>query len=515
MEENAPAKRTATDHGKVTKNTLFLATRQIVVMVVALFTSRVILQAMGVVDFGVYNVVAGVSTSFLFFSATLAVSTQRFLSYEMGAGHTDNLRRVFSISFWSYAAIGAAVVVIGLAIGPWLVYHVLNIPPDRMAAALIVFYATVISFSVLMVFSVYEAVLIARENMKIYAYLGLGDALVKLSIAFLIMISPEKLITYGLLMVVATLAPRIAVMVYCRRRYAESHPARIWDKAGFKKLMGFAGWNVYDNLAWFINSEGLNVTLNIFFGPVVNAARGVAQQVNGAVINFSMSFFTAVRPQIIKNYAAGAMEEVRSLLSMSSRGTFFIMWAICLPLIMRAPQVMSLWLVEVPQYAVVFLRWTLVFLMVNSLTLPMAAVTQATGHMRRYAMFSINAYILAFPVSICLLVAGCPAWSIYPCIVVARFISALLPLYTLRPYVHITLWFYIRRVLVPITATVAVTLAAVWALNGLYGQTFGALVLFSACSLAITVCGIYFLGMDRGERNGMKRKVLARFVKKK
>lgn len=469
-------------------------------MFIALYTSRVILEALGEVDFGVYNVVAGVSVSFVFFSATLATSTQRFLSYEIGRGNQGRVRRVFSVSFWTMCAVAAVVIIVGFATGPWLVYDVLNIPPDRKAAALIVFFSMIVAMGIMLVFTVFEAVLIARENMKIYAYIGILDAVMKLTIAYVVMVAPEKLITYGLLMVVALLMPKLIMLLYCRRHYPESLPERVWDVSRLKVFLRFVGWNIYEGLVWVINSEGINVVLNIFFGPIVNAARGVTQQVNGAVVNFAINFFTAVRPQIVKSYAAGKFEEARQLLYMGSRGSFFIIWVLCLPIIIRAPYVLSLWLVEVPEYTVVFIRWTFAFLLVNSLQPPTAALTQATGELKRFMMISMNAYLVAFPTAAIVLALGGPAWSVYPVLIIARFVSILLGLYTLRPFVLIRYRDYTLKVLLPILAVTVATLVVSEGFNSIIPDTFLGLVIFAIISVVTTLVAIAFIGLTRSER---------------
>lgn len=498
------------NHARIAKNTLFLSLRQLLVMGIALYTSRVILAALGVEDFGIYNVVAGVSTSFLFFSLTLSTSTQRFLSYEMGRGDDNRVRRIFSVCLWSYAAIGAIVALIGAAIGPWLVYDVLNIPPDRMGAALVVFYAMIVSMALTLVFSVYEAVLISRENMKIYAYFGILDAVMKLAIAYIVMVVPQKLITYGLLMVVAMLLPKIIMVVYCYRHYPESHAERIWDKNLLKELFSFAGLNIYSGLVWIINDQGLNVVLNIFFGPVVNAARGVAQQVNSAVVNFSNSFFTAVRPQIIKSYAAKELDEVIKLVSLSSRGSLYLIWVLALPIMLYTPYILSLWLEVVPDHTVAFVRWTLVFMLVNTLYNPLQTVSQATGDLKKFTLYAVNGYLLAFPVAAVILLAGAPAWSVYPVLIITRFLTDLIPLYTLRPYIVIKLAPYITDIIVPIVLVVGTSLAISWGLSLIFPQTFISFAAFACLSVLTTLAVIFLLGLKHTERKAIIAKVLHR-----
>ncbi len=489
--------------GRIAKNTLFLALRQLLVMFIALYTSRVILEALGEVDFGIYNVVAGISSSFVFFSVTLATVTQRFLSYEIGRGNQAKLRRVFSISFWTMVLLASLTVIIGGSSGYWIVYKVLNIPAARMADALIVFYATVLTFAIILVFSVYEAVLIARENMKIYAYLGISDAVVKLAIAFTIMWSPEKLITYGLLMVLAMLIPKIIMFRYCRKHYSECRIERAWDKGQFMAFIKFSGWNVYQSLVWIINSEGINVVLNIFFGPIVNAARGVAQQVNGAIVNFSLSFFTAVRPQIIKSYAADAFNEVRKLVSLGSRGSFFLIWTLSLPVMLRIHYILSFWLVETPEYTASFIRWTLVFNLINSLVIPLEPLSQATGDLKRYMMIAMNTYLAAFPIAAGVLVLGAPAWAVYPVLITGRFAGLFAGIYAIRPYIHLSYRRLASDVLLPASSVVLLTFGIAYGLNQLFADTILGVIGFGLISVFVTLATIFFIGISRTERKAV------------
>lgn len=504
----------AANHARIARNTIFLSLRQILVMGIALYTSRVILEALGVTDFGVYNVVAGLSASFGFFSLALQSSTQRFLSVEMVRDGGSGLRHVFSVNFWLYLILAAIVIVVGAAVGPWLVYNVLNIPEMSCGAALVVFYAMVVSLAITLVAAVYDSVLIANENMKIFAYFGIFDAVTKLLIAYIVTVTPEKLMTYGLLMVVAILIPKVVMVVYCIRHYPECRPQRVMDMVTLRETFSFAGWNIYSGLAWMINEQGLNIALNIFFGPVVNAARGVAQQVNSAVVNFSNNFTVAIRPQIIKSYAVGDMDEERRLLSMASRGAFFLMWILALPIMVRIDYILSIWLVVVPPATSLFVCWTLAFLLVNTLNIPVQNVVHATGDLKRYSLLGVNAFILACPVAVGILALGAPAWSIYPVLIVGRIASTIIPLYTLRPYITIRLSDYVRRIIAPILAVVVLSLASAVGIDMLLPDTFAGLVVFGLLTFAMTLVVTAYVGITASERYVVADKIMSRFRRK-
>ena len=492
---------------RIAKNTIFLAIRQLVVMAIALFTSRIILEALGVVDYGVYNVVAGVTASFVFFSIALSMSTQRFLNFEMGRNNEDGVRRYFSLSLWSYIGLAFLVVLIGSFFGPWLVYDVLIIPETSQTAALWVYYSMLGCLAVTLIFSVYESMLIAHENMKIYAWISILEAAMKLIIAYAVMVVPNKLITYGLLMVAAMLLPKFVMVLYCYKKYPESHAERFWDRSMFKELMGFAGWNAYSGIVYIVNDQGLNVALNIYFGPVVNAARGVAQQVLTSVQNFNVSFFTAVRPQLVKSYAAKAYNETRNLLSFSTRISYYLIWVISLPIMLRADQILGIWLTEVPGFAVVFVQWSVAYGLAGAFFNPSQALAQATGHLKRYSLFSINTYLLAFPIAVALISCGAPAWSVYPVLSVMRFASAFVGIRVLRPYIMISWGWMVRKMLWPIVPVTVLSFAASYLLEKVFGVTIWGLLGFTFSSVISTGIFVLLFGLNGSERNDVLEKI--------
>ena len=504
---NTPEPYAPGNRKRVAKNTVFLALRQLVVMAIALFTSRIVLEALGVVDYGVYNVVAGTTFSFVFFSVALSASTQRFLNYEMGKNNHAGVRRYFSLSLWAYTALAVLVVIVGGLFGPWLIYDILVIPAESHTGAMWVYYTMLLCLAITLIFSVYESVLIARENMKIYAYLSVLEAVLKLAIAYSVMIAPQKLITYGILMVVAMLLPKLVMVIYCHRKYPESHPEWFWDRKLLKELMSFAGWNAYSGIVYIINDQGLSVVLNIYFGPVVNAARGVAQQVLSSILNFNNSFFTAVRPQMVKSYAIEAWDEVRSLLSFSTRTSVYLIGIIALPVILRADQILHIWLTDVPDYAVTFVQWTMAYGLAGAFFNPMQALAQATGHLKKYSLIGINTYLAAFPVAVVFVMLGAPAWTIYPILGIMRFASSIVAIPILRPYITIPWGWYISNVIWPLIPVTAVSLAVTYGLDIIMSDNIWGLLLFGASSAITTAIVVLYLGLTADERKSIQNKI--------
>lgn len=491
----------------IAKNTVFLYLRMLVTLCVTLYTSRIVMQALGIMDYGIYNVVAGVSTSFVFFSAALSVSTQRFLNFEMGRGDSVRVRQIFSMSLIMYGTLAVVVLVAGFALGNWLVCEKLVIPDGKRPDAFVVLIAMVISLSMLLVASVYESVLIARENMKLYAYLGITDALAKLGIAFAVMWLPNKLVTYAILMVVAQLLPYVIMVVYCLRKYPESRPCRYWNGGLFREMFGFTGWNMYGSVIWMVNEQGITVLLNLFFGPVVNAARGVAASVNNAINNFSTQFFTAVRPQLVKRYASGEIERLKSLIFQSTKFTIFLLWLLCMPIMFRVDYILHIWLGTVPEWTSSFVVWTLIYTMVNSLNNPTYTAVSATGRLKRSVLIGSNMFLLAFPLSYVALKCGLPPVSVYPMLMCGRFAFFLVSIRELRKYVPVRYKDYALLVGWPLAKVMCLSLAIMFALNMLLPDTFAGLIVLTLLSVAVNVGIMFAFGSTRQERELISNKL--------
>lgn len=497
-----------TSHGNsIARNTLFLYLRMLITLCVTLYTSRVVIEALGIMDYGIYNLVAGVSTSFVFFSASLSVSTQRFLNYEMGCGNTRRVGEIFSLSLEMYAMLALVTAIVGVCLGDWLVSDKLVIPASKRSEALVVLYALVSSLCLMLIASVYESALIARENMKLYAYLGIIDALLKLGIAFAVMYLPHKLITYAVFMVVAQLVPYVIMVVHCLRHYPETRPHLHWSTSTFKEMFGFTGWNMYGSVIWMLNEQGITVLLNLFFGPVVNAARGVASSVNNAVNNFATQFFTAVRPQLVKRYAAHQTGELISLIFGSTKFTLYLLWLLCLPVMLRVDYILGIWLKEVPDWSAPFVVWTLIYTMVNSLNNPTYTALSATGHLRRAVLIGSNLFLLAFPLSYIALKTGLSPIAVYPMLMFGRLAFYMVAINELKRYVPVTYGNYFTHIGVPVVRVILLSLAVMIPLNMLIPQNLPGLAVIVLISISVCASVSIMVGVTRRERGIIKEKV--------
>lgn len=485
----------------------------LLVMVVALYTSRIVLGALGVVEYGIYNVVGGLSSAFIFFATSLTNSTQRFLNYEMGRGDKKKVAEVFNISILIFGTIAILVFAIGTPIGLWAVNNRLVIPAEHLHAAQIVLYTIMFSLCVTFVSSVYEAVLIAHENMRLYAYVGLFDAILKLGFAYTIVHVSNKLIIYAWLMFVALVIPKLLMAIYCIFKYPEARFHFFWNRKMFKEIFGFSGWSIYGSAVWMINEQGVNIVLNMFFGPVVNAARGIAAQVNNAVNNFSTNFFVAVRPQIVKRFAAQDHESMKKLIFSSSRFSVYLLWIISAPLIIRADYILHLWLKDVPEFATVFVQWILIYSLVNSLNNPVWTAVMATGQLKKVVLVGSNLFLLAFPANYLALKLNASPLIVYPILAIGRLLFLFVALNDLGKSIKITITEYFKTVLIPITCVCTLSFVVDYIFNGILSDTFFGFILFAVVSALCSITLIWLVGIDQEEKLTIKNFIIDKIKK--
>lgn len=314
-------------------------------MAVTLYTSRVVLNTLGVQDYGIYNVVGGVVAMFGFINSSMASATQRYITFALGKGDKNNLKKVFSTSLQIHVMISVLIVILGETIGLWFMYEQMKIPADRMNAAFWVLQCSIIS-AVIMILSVpYNADIIAHEKMSAFAYISILEVVLKLVIVYLLLISPfDKLIFYAFLILAVQILIRFCYSLYCNKHFEESKYQKIWDKHLFKEMTGFAGWSMFGNLSSVLFSQGLNMLLNVFFGPVANAARAIAVQVQTAIQQFVGNFQMALNPQITKTYAKGELNEMHKLIFRSARFSFYLLFFISLPVLLETKFILTIWL---------------------------------------------------------------------------------------------------------------------------------------------------------------------------
>lgn len=319
--------QTSENNKRIAKNTLLLYVRMLFMMVVSLYTSRIVLNTLGVEDYGIYNVVGGIVTMFVFISNSMSSATQRYITFALGKGDKERLSTVFSTTLQIHTLIASVVVLLGETVGLWFLYDKMQIPAERMDAAFWVLQCSIVSTFVMIVSVPYNADIVAHEKMSAFAYISILEVLLKLAIVYLLVVfSFDKLILYAILVLAIQILIRFCYSIYCNRHFEETKYRRVWDKSLFKEMTGFAGWSMFGNMAGVLFGQGLNMLLNVFFGPVVNAARAVAMQVQGAIQQFVGNFQTALNPQITKTYSNGKMNEMHNLMFRSARFSFYLLF---------------------------------------------------------------------------------------------------------------------------------------------------------------------------------------------
>ena len=384
---------------RIAKNTLALYVRMLFLMAINLYTSRIVLSILGITDYGIYNVVGGFVALFTMVSGTMATATQRFLSFEIGKGTPENITRLFSTSIMIHLILGGIIIVIAETIGLWFLNYKMVFPLDRYYAANWVFQFSVLTLVINVLSVPYNASIIAYERMKAFAFLGILEAIAKLLIVYLIAFSPyDRLIIYAFLLMIVAISIRAIYGIYVSRNFHYCRFCWTMDKEYRQRLLSFISYNFIGSISGIAKTQGINVVLNLFFGATVNAARGIAVQVLHAVSGFVSNFQLAMNPQIVKLYAAGNKEEMYNLMCRGCKFSYLLMLMLSLPIAIEAPYILNLWLVEVPEYTVVFVQLTLAITLVDSLSQPMVTALLATGNVKRYQLINGTYLMMTVPV---------------------------------------------------------------------------------------------------------------------
>lgn len=471
-------------------------------MLISLYTSRVVLSVLGVNDYGIYNVIGGIAGSFSFLSSMLSNATQRYLNVAIGQNDKKEANHVFNMNmliYLIYAFVSILIVEIG---GAWFIENKMVLAPERVDAAYWCLHSTVIILFVSLVSSVYESVLIARENMKVYAYMGIYDAIMKLLIVFIVsIITFNKLKTYAVLIALISITSRLIPAIYTLVHYEETKLKFYWDAYNFKSMSKFIGWNFINTVVFILNDQGMNMLLNMFFGPAVNAARGLSVQVKTAVSNFAMGFFTAVRPQIVKSYAAGDTSRFTELIFNSGKFTFFLLWLICLPVMLRIDNILLFWLGNVPDWTAQFVIWILIFNLINcSFCDPMWQGIQAIGELKKYVAIGSFIYFLAFPITwIAFKFNGSPLLA-FQILVLVRICYFIITTLIFRKYSYFSLYKYAQSVLSPVLKVVIVSLVLSFLINEAMPYDFISTVIVCLLTVFLVGFSIYIVGLNLNER---------------
>ena len=493
--------QTSVNNKRIAKNTLFLYFRTLVIMLITLYTSRVILNVLGVEDYGIYNVVGGVVAMFSVISGALSSAISRFITFELGKGNKERLNRIFSSSVNIQFLIALLVLALGEIVGLWFLNYKMNIPAERLEAANWVLQCSLLAFCINLISVPYNACIIAHERMKAFAYVSILEALLKLGVCFFITISPiDKLISYSTLLVGVSICIRSTYTIYCHRHFEESHYHFLFDKAILKEMTFFAGWNFFTNGAYIFNTQGVNILINLFFGVTVNAARGIATQVDHAVMQLVNSFTTALNPQITKNYAAGNIDAMFSLVCQGAKFSFFLLFVFALPVLVETESILTTWLKIVPPHAVNFVRLAIIASMVHIIGKTGYTAVMATGHIRRYVIWVTTVGCLVFPLTWVAFELGAPSESTYVVFIIVYVAVEITRLWLMKEQLNFPVLRFAKEVLVKIVmvSVFAATMPVVFVncMDSSMLRTISSIALCFIC----TVASIYLFGLTAGER---------------
>lgn len=453
-----------TNSKRLAKNAIYMYTRMFILMIISFYTSRVVLQQLGVEDFGIYNLVGSIVAMFNSLRAIFASSTQRFLNYEMGAGNEDKLHIVFNMSLLINSMIAVLFIVLVEIVGIWFFYSGINVPDNRIEAAFIVFQLSIITSVVSIISSVFDAVVISHERMGFYAFLYILESVMKLIIVFMLIVSPyDKLICYGFLYLLITLATLCINVFYCRKCFSEVRLSKCWNKEYLKKMTSFAGWNFFGNTSNALTQSGMNMLLNTFGGPVVNAARGVAFQLNSAMMMFLSNVGIVVTPFSIKLYAKQEFEKFYEMIFLSSKLFFTVQLCLVIPFIFCTYDLLNLWLTEVPEYSVIFLQLILIHSLIRALHSPLDTVFKATGNLKYYQI--IEGILLATPLlfSYIALTIGADYYVVFVIVILVELLNTGSILLLLKHQISFNLAKYLRSVILPCSFLIIITvLSYIW-----------------------------------------------------
>lgn len=482
---------------RIARNTFFMYVRMIFLTIVNLYTSRVILQTLGVTDFGIYNVVGGIVLMFAFISSPFSLSISRFLTYELPKGDKEKLQKIFSTSILLTTSLAIIICLLSETVGVWFLNNRINIPENRQFISNIVFQFSILTFCFNLFSTPYNALLIAHEKMSVFAYISILEGFGKLAIVFLLLISPvDRLVFYSMLMCFLAILIRLVYSVYCKKYFDESKINLVYDKPLIRKMFEFSGWNFIGAFSYTLKDQGVNILLNVFFGVTVNAARGIAMQVQQALYAFSQNFATAIYPQITKSYSIGDYKYENSLIERGSRFSFYLLFIVSAPVIIEVDYILKMWLHIVPNYCSPFVRLVLITSLIDALSNPVMYGAQATGNIKLYQIVVGLSYISIIPISYIFTRLGIGPVSTFWVVFFITGITYILRLYLLKRIFPFNIRFYVYSLIKKIIPVIVLSLTIPVLLYDYMNEGILRLflvVIFSILSsiFAIGFCGCY------------------------
>ena len=484
---------------RLAKNTAYMYVRMVILTVITLYTSRIVLQQLGVDDFGIYGVIGSVVAMFSSLRGLFATSTQRFVNYSMGEGKFDKVCTIFNMSSLIHVIISIALFVLGEGLGIWFIECKMSIDPSRVFATHWVLQFSLLSVVISMITTPFDALVLAHEKMNFYAYIAVLEAVLRLAIVFALAYSPiDKLILYAILQFIITIIVFLVNLWYCRSRFSECRFKRVWDKKIFIDMSAFAGWNFLGNTAFAITQNGLNMLINTFSGVVANAARTIAYQANAALGKALDSVTTVINPYCTKTYASGQIERTLDVIYFASKIYIILQIFIALPLCVFSKEILLLWLGQVPDYTIGFMKIIMLHSVIRSIHYPLNNLFKTVGNLKRYQLAEISILSLPLLASYILLRQGCEPYVVFWTLIIFEVINYVAIIAIAKEDAHLPIRTYLKRTIIPCAISVIITLGGYslcMAYSGLYYRLF-----FLIISMAVVLAIMFCIGLNAYER---------------
>src|SRR5690554_1211202 len=501
---------------RIAKNTLFLYFRMFFSMGVGLYTSRLVLDALGVVDYGLYSLIGGIVMMFAFLNSAMASSSQRYLSFDIGRNDLERLQKTFNATLNIHFLIALIIFILAETIGLWFVLNKLEIPENRIVAAQWVYQFSVFTLIMNVVQVPYNALLIAREHMSVYAYVSVLENVLKLAVALILLqVKSDRLILYAILIFSIAFLIRLIYKIYCKRKFKESVYRFYYDKIYYKELISYSGWNLFGSIAAVARGQGSNILLNIFFGPIANTAYSLTLVVQSVIGGFIRNFQTAVNPQIIKNYSRGDSKTSLNLMYKSAKFSFFGMFILVLPFLYNIEYVMTLWLKEVPPYTIDFIKLALIFSLIETISNPLMSGLHATGKIKMYQILVGSLVFLNLPIAWLILKITQIPHSFYWSFIFISILSLFVRLYFIQNLMKIRVISFYKEVLFKITIVIIGVVVLIYPFSRqlVEKNDFMPFLIKTSIIVSVLILLIVAIGMNKAERQFLKSAIQNKLYK--
>lgn len=487
---------------RLLKNTIFLYFRMLFMMLINLYASRLILEKLGVENYGIYNIIGGVVALFTFISGAMTASTQRFLNYYLGVKDYEGLNKAFNASQIIYFAISLSILILAETIGLWFLYNKLVIPAVRFDAAFWTYQYSIISTCIIIISYPYNATIIANERMGAFAYISIVENILKFVIIFFLEQSKyDRLILYAFLLMCIQFIITSLYKIYCIKHFPETHfnlkniPLKL-----YKEILSFSGWNLLGNIANIALIQGTNILLNLFFGPTINAAKGISVQVQNAVGAFCSNFQTAQNPQIMKSFSSGKLNEMHSLVCRTSRFSFYLMLIFSVPIIMKTNDILTLWLKTPPGYASIFVQYTMIFNLIQSLANPLLTSSLATGNVKKIMLYIAILFWMIIPLGYIMLKLGGNPIIIFQIQLFLYVLAHIIRIYIVCHQINLPIRIYLVDVLIPIIKITPFTFILSYFISYFFHENLISILIYAIICIIITIGIIYIWGLKLEEK---------------